>query len=165
MRNTRMDIRARLLIILLVFSFTTIAMPTVANAAACYGASCNGLDPTGRCDSDAKTVGAMNVTDGMLELRWSPSCAANWGRYTPYQRTITAYALMNPPIGIWVRITVWNPRTQSYSTAHNADLNAYASSWSQMTDGTLLACTGIEVLHIFGYGDHESQGWAWGPCR
>jgi hypothetical protein len=166
MRNTRMDIRARLLIILLVFSFTTIAMPTVANAAACYGASCNGLDPTGRCDSDAKTVGAMDVTDGMLELRWSPSCAANWGRYTPYWRTVAAYRGANPPhgIGIWALVTVWNPGSQSYGSAHNSDVNPFASSWSQMTDGRGTACTGVEVIHTYGNGDNQSQGWTWGPC-
>lgn len=153
-----------LLTVLMMSGLVTIVSSAPANAAACYGASCNGLDPEGRCSSDARTVAAMAVTDGILELRWSQSCVANWGRYTPYWRTVTGYVAMSPPIGIWVRVTVWNPGRASYGTAYNANLNAYASSWSYMTDGRVTACTGVEVVHMFGSGDNESQGWAWGPC-
>jgi hypothetical protein len=136
--------------------------PANAATGGCYGASCNGLDPMGRCDSDAITVRAMDVTDGMLELRYSRSCAANWGRYTPYWRTVFGYGLMG--IGIWARVTVWNPGVSSYGSAHNADPNPFASSWSYMTDGRPTACTGVEVMHTHGSGDNESMGWTWGPC-
>lgn len=131
----------------------------------CYGASCNGLDPEDRCGHDAKTVGSMAVPDGILELWWSPSCVANWGRYTPYWRTVTAYRAMNLPhgIGIWARVTVWNPGKQSYSSAHDSDINPFASSWSQMTDGRPKACTGVEVVHTYSNGDLQTQGWTWGP--
>ena len=161
-------VRQRTLSILAIFLFalgTTCIAPTPAYAApACYGASCTGLDPEGRCSHDAQTVRAIHVTDGMLNLRWSPSCAANWGRYTPYSRTVTTYSLMNPPIGIWARVTVWNPGEASQGSAHNASLNIYESSWSLMADGTKKACTGVEILYTFGNGDNESQGWTWGPC-
>jgi hypothetical protein len=158
-----------LLVLGLTAAFAVVQAPV--QAAACYGASCNGANPEGRCSHDAKTVGAMHVKDGMLELRWSPSCVANWGRYTPYVRNVTGYALANPPIGIWARVTVWNPGKASYGTAHNADLNIYASTWSHMTDGRPKACTGVEVFHLHtaesGSGapaDMESQGWFWGLC-
>ena len=152
-------------LLVLGFAVTGVAItPAPALAAACYGSGCDGLDPEGRCSGDAQTVASMAVTDGMLELRWSPSCVANWGRYTPYWRTVAGYALANPPIGIWARVTVWNPGMPSYGSAHDADINPFASSWSQMTDGRLRACTGVEVVHTFGNGDYESQGWVWGPC-
>ncbi len=144
--------------------------PAAAATGGCYGASCNGLDPMGRCDGDAKTVAAMAVTDGMLELRWSPSCVANWGRYSPYKRTVTSFAVMNPPIGIWARVTTWNPGAPSYGTAHNASLNIYESSWSYMTDGRPKACTGVEIVYHIqsqpdsGAFDTDSMGWTWGPC-
>lgn len=166
MRIMRKRVVAVLLTALMMISLTTVVTPTPANAAACYGASCNGLDPEGRCSHDAKTVASMAVTDGMLELRWSPSCVANWGRYTPYWRTVVDYRAANPPhgIGIWARVTAWNPGKSSYSSAHDSDINPFASSWSQMTDGTVTACTGVEVIHTYGNGDNQSQGWTWGPC-
>ncbi len=134
---------------------------TSAFAVACYGPSCNGLDPSNRCDHDAITAAAMSVTDGMLELRYSPSCVANWGRYTPYARTASGYAAAG--IGIHARVTAWNPGGSSYGTAHHAS-SLYGSSWSQMVDGRGTACTGVEVVHFYGNGDYQSQGWDWGPC-
>lgn len=166
MSNSYKRVVAALIAILMAVGLTTVAAPTPAQASACSGASCNGLDPEGHCNHDAKTVKAMEVTDGILELRWSPSCEANWGRYTPYWRTISAYIAANPPhgIGIWARVTAWNPGGQSYGSAHDSDINPFASSWSQMTDGRPTACTGIEVVHVYGNGDNQSQGWTWGPC-
>ena len=95
-----------------------------AQAAACYGASCTGRNPEGACNGDARTVGAMNVNlngsnEGMIELRWSQSCTANWGRFTPYWRTEAGYAASG--IGVWARVTVWNPGAPSQDTAHHAD--------------------------------------------
>ncbi len=64
------------------------ANPAHATTNGCYGASCNGRDPSGLCD-DGVTVAAMHVNMGMLELRYSPSCKSNWGRYTPYGKDST----------------------------------------------------------------------------
>ena len=155
------------------------------SASTCYGSSCNNLDPSGRC-TDGKTVGAMGVKDGMIELRWSEVCHANWTRYTPYARTVTTYLSThyNTPgdtphddegsevsdhystnydgILIYARVTVWNPGQDSYGVAHSAD-NPYGSTWSKMTDGNQHACSGVEVIHIID-GESYSQGWYWGPC-
>lgn len=145
-----------------------VVMPP-ASAAACYGAGCKGLNPEGRCAHDAKTVGAMDVGDGMLELRWSPSCVANWGRFTAYTRTEAFYARAN--ISIHARVTVWNPGMPSYQTAYHSRMIG-ESTWSLMTDGRPTACTGVEITHVFhsssGSGaidENQSQGWTWGPCR
>lgn len=155
-----------------------------ADAAGCYGASCNGLDPMGRCDSDAITVGAMHVSGGMLELRYSPSCAANWGRHTAYRREVGG-------LKDHIRITAWNPGKNSYETAHRSEWSLESilfpqSSWSQMTDGTKKACTGIEIVSVSSQGlalekkptawkaedystkwdsaQKSSSEWIWGPC-
>lgn len=127
----------------------------------CYGSSCKGLNPVGRCDSDAVTVKAIHVKDGLLELRWSPSCVANWGRYTPYSRTVDAYAVSG--IVIHASMIAWNPAGQFYPTAHHA-VALGGSSWSQMVDGRWTACTAVEVVH-----SHEdwtqSQGLSPTICR
>jgi hypothetical protein len=151
------------LLLATVVSVTTLTAASPAQAAThgCYGSGCNGLDPAGRCDGDAMTVGAMHVNNGMLELRWSPSCVANWGRYTPYGND--ALWLAAHGNSIYARVTVWNPGKSSYGVAHSP--NFYGSSWSKMTDGTLLACTGVEVFHIGDHADMTSLGWQWGPCR
>ncbi|MBK3559762.1 DUF2690 domain-containing protein [Streptomyces sp. MBT56] len=141
---------------------TMVVTPEVASATTggCYGASCNGKNPSGTCD-DGKTVAAQAVPWGMLELRWSPSCAANWGRYTPYDRSASSLAAMKK--GIYARVTAWNPGGPSYGTAYHAP-GVYGSSWSQMVDGRTTACTGVEVVITNPNGDYDSQGWSWGPC-
>lgn len=136
---------------------------TPLNAAAasggCSGSGCNGLDPSNRCDSDAFTVASMAVTDGQFDLRYSPSCQANWGRYTPYFRDASFFASQGKTI--YARVTAWNPGGPSYGTAHH-DLGLYGSSWSQMVDGRWTACTGVEVVLVGHNGDYDSQGWG---CR
>ena len=59
------------------------AMP--ASAAGCYAASCEGKDPSALgCAADAYTVAVvyddrLGYIEG-LELRYSPTCRANWAR-------------------------------------------------------------------------------------
>ncbi|MGW7446643.1 DUF2690 domain-containing protein [Kitasatospora sp. NPDC054795] len=63
-----------------------LAAPTASAAtsrvtAGCYGSSCNGLDPVDMgCSPDAYTVESVASTLGTIELRYSPSCRANWAR-------------------------------------------------------------------------------------
>ncbi len=134
----------------------------VANSNGCYGAGCNGKDPSGLC-ADGITVASQAVTDGLLELRYSPSCSANWGRYTPWRRDAISYFMQGK--GIFARVTAWNPDSHSYGTAHHdTTWNNFGSSWSQMVDGTKAACVGVEVVITGDNGDYESQGWNWGPC-
>ncbi len=47
-------------------------------AASCLGSTCNGLNPANTtCQNDARTV----QNSGEVELRYSPSCRAAWGRF------------------------------------------------------------------------------------
>src|SRR5215217_3527570 len=114
---TRRSFRLTLAVAALVLAglFIAPASPAVAATGGCYGASCTGLDPTGRCDGDAYTVFSIAINDaamylGQLDLRYSPSCAANWGRFTTASgaRYVTLW-LANQPVPVGGRVTVWNP--------------------------------------------------------
>jgi hypothetical protein len=149
-----------------------ISTPTATHG--CYGAECTGLDPKGRCDGDAEIVASMAVEDwfaspGQLDLRYSESCKANWGRFTPYSRYFNAAAL-GSSVPLWGRVTVWNPGEPSQPTVQSkGTAPLFGSDWSRMVDGTKTACTGVEVFWISDYKDSlsptiESSGWHWGPC-
>jgi hypothetical protein len=153
--------------------FLTPASPAAASATG-RCASCAGLDPTNRCDGDAYTVASYGIsTDegyaGNLDLRYSPSCKANWGRFTAaFGPTQWLRQALGAPIPIYGRVTAWNPGGPSQPTVNaNISLIPGFSSWSRMVNGTGLACTGVEVF--FGAistnsGDIYSKGWFWGPC-
>lgn len=52
----------------------------------CDGVSCNGQDPAqAGCASGAYTAASKTDQGVLLELRYSPSCHANWARITPAQ--------------------------------------------------------------------------------
>lgn len=128
----------------------------------CYGASCNGQDPTVYCNKSAVTVAAQAVRYGMLELRYSRNCASNWARYTPYTRSVTSFAGMDK--SLYPRLRVWNPGARSYGLAYFPKSNIYGSSWTYMTDGTITACAGVEVVVLSENGSTDPLGWQWGPC-
>jgi hypothetical protein len=156
-----------------------LVIPAVPAAAAatggCYGASCTGLDPTNRCDGDAYTVRSIAIVSygqsaGQLDLRYSPSCKANWGRFTAASGPReTAQWLLGWPTPIGGRVTAWNPGGPSQQpvqrTVVSLSFRGY-STWSRMVDGRGMACTGVEPY--FGdsspSGHVESRGWFWGPC-
>lgn len=59
----------------------------------CSGTGCDNLDPTesvnsstgASCSAGATTAtgGSVSADNGLLELRWGPSCQVNWARFTP----------------------------------------------------------------------------------
>lgn len=58
---------------------------TSGTPTSCYGDYCSGEDPLAtNCAADAVTLSATDAYNGRLELRWSPSCKTEWGRYTQY---------------------------------------------------------------------------------
>jgi uncharacterized protein DUF2690 len=65
-----------------VLAFWNVALsPVGAAASTCYGPSCNKVDPNGTsCTTDAYTVQSVWHNDYRVDLRYSPSCKANWGR-------------------------------------------------------------------------------------
>lgn len=108
-------------------------------AAACWGPSCNGLNPQGRCDGDARTISGRTAWSGQyIELRYSPSCGAAWVRWAP-RGTSGPYAVPS----------VWNPGGRSYGvTAWNGYFH-----WTAMVDGRV----GIE--DCYGAQNYQSGRW------
>lgn len=146
----------------------------------CYGSECTGKNPTGFCDSDAFTAATETITTdvgevGQLDLRYSPRCKANWGRFTAFTLRpsiisgLTRNIIKAPvPLG---RVTVWNPGQPSQGAVNNFDGSGDRSSdmrrafrgvsWTKMVDGTKEACVGVEVS----YENAPGEDWLWGPCR
>lgn len=150
-----------------------------ARAATCHGASCTGLDPSGRCDSDAYTAATATVYDptlgymGQLDLRYSPSRASNWGRYSAafgWQELVRTGVLSGyfSDDGI---VSVWNPGEQSQGMVWGQGGSVLGlfrqTRWSKMVDGTKRACTGVRAHYKEpGADDHgDFSPWFWGPCR
>ncbi|MER6627237.1 DUF2690 domain-containing protein [Streptomyces sp. NPDC000987] len=123
--------------------FGTIAFSAPAAEASatgtCYGSSCTGVEPNGTtCASDAIT--AKQVTSGgrTIQLRYSPSCRAAWGKIT------------GASVGDWITVqnssgTYKERRVNSGSDQHtvmvnDAGITSYACGFRNET--TLLACTG-----------------------
>lgn len=67
-----------------------------ANAASCYGYSCDGSDPLAAgCSADAYTVSTFNTYwNRYVEHRYSPACGAAWIRYSTSVKgsTLTIYS-------------------------------------------------------------------------
>jgi len=142
----------------------------------CYSWGCNGIDPTSTCP-DGITVASTSLEDGLLELRYSPRCKSNWGRFTPWRKTAYFYANSVPAINMFARVTVWNSGDRSYGLAHAyKGVDNFGSSWSQMVDGMKRACTGVEIYtssegwrgnadNTEAPTDWTDKVWHWGPCR
>jgi hypothetical protein len=63
-------------------AFASILVPVApAYAATCYGSACTGKSPsTTGCANDAVTTRSTSVDGIAVELRYSPTCRAAWGR-------------------------------------------------------------------------------------
>jgi hypothetical protein len=91
-------------------------------AGTCSGAGCDGQDPqsTG-CAADAINAAVTSEGGVTLQLRYSPSCHANWARMLPGQF-------------LW-HFTVYNANgAQHDSTGFRQD-----STWTRMVDGNVKA--------------------------
>lgn len=59
-----------------------VVAPPASAAPTCLGSSCNGRNPAGTtCANDARTVAEGSGPITAMELRYSPSCRAAWGRF------------------------------------------------------------------------------------
>ncbi|MFJ8569080.1 DUF2690 domain-containing protein [Streptomyces sp. NPDC093514] len=113
----------------------------VAAAPSCVGAACNGKNPANTtCQNDARTVAESSDPMGAMELRYSPSCRAAWGRFK-----------INAPSG--ARIEIKNSQGKKYTTngrgtfysvmINDKDVKAWACGiWPSEFGGTNTACTG-----------------------
>lgn len=62
-----------------------IGAPAAQAGVKCWGDYCSGMDPAATgCAANAQTVAAVQLDDGYLDLRWSPTCQTNWARYEQY---------------------------------------------------------------------------------
>ncbi|MDI2124771.1 DUF2690 domain-containing protein [Yinghuangia seranimata] len=77
-----------------------VAAPEASAAPTCLGATCNGKNPAATtCADDARTV----ISDYPMELRYSSSCRAAWGRF-----------MINAPTGS--KIEIKNNQGKKYTT-------------------------------------------------
>ncbi|MFD7162987.1 DUF2690 domain-containing protein [Streptomyces violascens] len=113
-----------------------VAAPNAAAATSCLGATCNGKNPAATtCANDARTVAGNQAPIDAMELRYSPSCRAAWGRFK-----------ISAPSGS--KIEIKNKQGKKYTTygsgkfysvmINDKDVKAWACGyWSGNTE-----CTG-----------------------
>jgi hypothetical protein len=95
------------------------ALPSAAFAVGCYAAGCYGQDPHAMgCDQDAQTVAVS--PDGLVNLRWSNTCQANWAQ------------AQNVPI--W-GINFWVINKAGQKQSYGWGWFGPASGWSNMVNG------------------------------
>ncbi|MGW2951767.1 DUF2690 domain-containing protein [Streptomyces eurythermus] len=112
-----------------------VTAPSASAATSCHGSSCNGLDPASTtCADDARTVAEGSGPITAMELRYSPSCRAAWGRF-----------VISAPSGS--KIQVRNDQGKQYTTygsghffsvmVNDKDVKAWAcGTWSGNLDCT-----------------------------
>lgn len=106
---------------------------TVSAAPFCSGSTCNGKNPQGtNCQNDAYRVYGVAYpvgSFGQVEIWYSPSCNANWGRATGYygvpslvwlEQNGTAYPANKLPIGCsgntcWSAMRNGTPPTRAWA--------------------------------------------------
>jgi hypothetical protein len=133
---TRWAVRALLCLLFVAAGLgATVVLAAPASAASCYGASCRGIDPnTSSCVGDATTIKwgdyqAESYASFRIEVRYSRSCNAAWGRLIVYSGNNVGFAL-----------TAWNPNTPSVgAVSHSGN-----TTWTAMIDGSLLDCAGSQ---------------------
>jgi hypothetical protein len=105
---------------------TLLVAPTAAHAATCYGNGCINLDPeaTG-CAADATTPRSVVTSGRTVELRYSPTCRAAWGRVRNAAAGDTVF--IHSSAGTEERATVGSGATSAYTRMlGDAGLTAYA---------------------------------------
>jgi hypothetical protein len=117
----------------------TVADPTGSTAPAavsgtCDGAACNGQDPqsTG-CAADAITADSVVEKGVTLELRYSPSCHANWARIVPGQFgwhfTVTNANGDQQSARAWGGATAYTNMVNGYPAAQACFDNGVCTRW------------------------------------
>jgi uncharacterized protein DUF2690 len=106
--------------------------PVRAAASTCYGATCNQVDPNGTsCTSDAYTVQSVWHNDYRVDLRYSPSCNANWGRIVFTTQT-------------WHAISIDSLCPCNNNSSRSGE---FSPIWTEMVDGSYKASAcGIDLV-------------------
>jgi hypothetical protein len=114
--------------------------PVTAYAAYCWDHGCDTLDPYQHCDGDVQHVDGLNAGGDSdpnwgewVELRWSPSCGANWGRTGTYL-CVTFYP--DPRNHCYEGVLFQNSYSGGgWSTAPSWDDQTPTTHWSYMLSG------------------------------
>ncbi|MCK7622450.1 YjfA family protein [Streptomyces sp. RS10V-4] len=114
-----------------------VAVPSASATIRCHGSSCNGLNPARTtCANDARTVAEGSGPITAMELRYSPSCRAAWGRF-----------VINAPSGSKIQIKNAQGKGKQYTTygsgrffsvmVNDQDVKAWACGmWGKNVDCT-----------------------------
>ncbi|MER5948458.1 DUF2690 domain-containing protein [Streptomyces sp. NPDC001904] len=108
-------------------------------AGTCYGSSCTGKEPNGTtCANDAIT--AKQVTSGgrTIQLRYSPSCRAAWGKIT--NASVGDYISVSNSSGTYKERQVASGNDQHTVMVNDAGITSWACGFR--SDSSLLNCTG-----------------------
>lgn len=109
----------------------------------CSGDSCWGLDPiAARCDNDAVTAGSVRSNQGLLELRYSPSCRANWAKLSNHNPAVPSQFGVKNQEG---QAEVWalaGTDSGTYGWTNMVSGVPLAYAWSEGSDGSDYVWTG-----------------------
>lgn len=123
-----------LLVVVLAPVFVLIAMFAFvpqAQAAGCYGSSCEGKDPQDQgCSADAKNLTEITGPYGRYQMRYSPTCDAVWTR-------IVRDSGSGPSLGAWLMIssfTCSSGTTSCWKRSYQwpVPIRAGATGWTDM---------------------------------
>lgn len=161
---------------ILLGSVVVIPASTASAAPACYGSSCEGLDPAATvCANDAYTILSRNAVTpagnwGNLELRYSPRCYSNWVRFTPWYGIRAFFgSLAGGIVGgspwIW-RAGVANSLRGVIN--HSGTFGWGYTNWTAMVTAAGTTCSSVGVYSTApssgGGGDRSSLGTYNAPC-
>lgn len=118
-------------------SVPTLVVTTALPAGTCVGSGCTGIEPSGTtCASDAYTVKSVPAQGRTIELRYSPSCRAAWGRILG--ASVGDYVGVRNSAGAYYEDRVNTGTDQHTVMVGNDGLTSWACGWR---DTVLLDCT------------------------
>lgn len=158
----------------------TVVPSTAAEASSspsCYGQTCDGKDPAAtNCTEDNHTIYSKEaivdgVSYGVVELRYSPSCYANWVRFAPWGGlrgllgTVTGGEVSGKP-WIW-RLGVPNSLRGGINESSPAGLSA-PTTWTSMVTAEGTTCWSVQIYYTesstSGEGGRNVLGTYDAPC-
>lgn len=145
---------------------------SAAPTSSCYGSSCTDLDPSKTtCQNDAVTIWSTYAKPpgeatpgngyGVLDMRYSSSCHANWVRFTAWGGIggilDNLFALT---AGVDARPWIWRDGVANYprGTAGRSPITALTagtSTWTAMITADGRTCMSAD---IYDYGDKSKMG-------
>lgn len=144
--------------------------PAAANADSptCHGDSCTDLDPAQtNCVDDATTIWSTNATTpmqrddgnttglGVLEMRYSAACHANWVRFTNWagvDETVAMFLSQSQNGGspwIWRQDSDSAPRGSADNSGRTLSLSSEVSNWTSMISADGTTCMSVDLYNYY----------------